>query len=208
MNQPYIHVEQGSDEWKNARLGHITASNIADVMAKGKDGAESITRHKYKVRLVAERLTGTYAESYSSPAMEWGVNTEPVACMMYEAKKDVLLDKTGFWLHRDIKWVGVSPDRLAGCDGLVEVKCPNTTTHLDYLFAGKVPTEYVKQVQAQLWVTERDWCDFVSFDPRLPERSRLLIVRTGRDEKLIREMEIEVVRFLDEVEELIMKLEK
>lgn len=208
MNQPFIHVEQGSDEWKQARLGHVTASNIGDVMAKGKDGAESIGRYKYKVRLLAERMTGVPPESYTNASMEWGVQNESIACMMYEAKRDVLLDKTGFWLHPDIKWMGVSPDRLVESNGLVEVKCPNTTTHLDYVFAGKVPNEYVKQVQAQLWVTGREWCDFVSFDPRLPAKNQLFIVRTTRDEKLIREMEVEVVRFLAEVEDLIIKLEQ
>lgn len=198
-------VEQGSDEWKRLRLGHITASNVADVMAKGK-GGEATTRYKYKMRLVAERLTNEVPESYSNSAMEWGVQMEPIARMQYEAKADVLVDKTGFWYHPSIDWVGVSPDGLVGDDGLVEIKCPNTTTHIDYLFANKVPAEYYKQVQCQLWVTGRQWCDFVSFDPRLPSRNQLFIIRTNRDEELIKEMESEVVKFLAEVEELIIKL--
>jgi len=198
-------VEQGSDTWKQIRLGHITASNIADVMAKGKSG-ESVTRHKYKMRLVSERLTWAVGESYSNAAMEWGVEQEQFAVMAYEAAQDVLTDKTGFWIHPNVPWLGVSPDRLIGDRGLVEVKCPNTTTHLDYLFAGKVPAEYVKQVQCQLWVTGRDWCDFISFDPRLPKKNQLLIVRTERDEALIKEMEAEVWKFLAEVDTLITQL--
>jgi putative phage-type endonuclease len=206
MNQPYINIEQGSDEWKVARLGHVTASNMADVMSKGKGSSEAIGRYKYKVRLVAERLTQTAAESFTNAAMEWGVEHEQFAVMEYEAANNVLTDKTGFWLHPDIKWLGVSPDRLVGHDGLIEVKCPNTTTHLGYLFENKIPTDYYKQIQCQLWVTGRQWCDFVSYDPRLPKRNQLLIVRTERDESLIKEMETETLKFLDEVENLIMKL--
>jgi putative phage-type endonuclease len=206
MKQPYINIEQGSDEWKVARLGHVTASNMADVMSKGKGSAEAIGRYKYKVRLVAERLTQTAAESFSNAAMEWGVEQEQFAAMEYEAANNVLTDKTGFWLHPDIKWLGVSPDRLVGHEGLIEVKCPNTTTHLGYLFENKIPTDYFKQIQCQLWVTGRQWCDFVSYDPRLPKRNQLLIVRTERDESLIAEMEAETLKFLDEVENLIIKL--
>ncbi|CAB4127070.1 phage_rel_nuc, putative phage-type endonuclease [uncultured Caudovirales phage] len=206
MNQPYINIEQGSDEWKLARLGHVTASNMADVMSKGKGSAEAIGRYKYKVRLVAERLTQTAAESFSNAAMEWGVEQEQFACIEYEAATNQFVDKTGFWLHPNIPYLGVSPDRLVGDKGLIEVKCPNTTTHLGYLFEGKIPTDYYKQIQCQLWVTDREWCDFVSYDPRLPKRNQLLIVRTERDESLIAEMKAETLKFLDEVENLIIKL--
>lgn len=206
MNQPYINVEQGSDEWKQARLGHVTASNIAEVMSKGKGTAEAVGRYKYKVKLVAERLTGAAGESYTNAAMQWGIEQEQFACIAYEAQKETFVDKIGFVLHPDIKWLGVSPDRIVGQDGLIEVKCPNTTTHLDYLFDNKVPAEYYKQIQCQLWVTGRQWCDFVSYDPRLPKRNQLLIVRTERNEKLIAEMKTETEKFLAEVENLIMKL--
>lgn len=207
MNQPYINVEQGTPEWKAARLGHVTASGMANVMAKGKDKSEAVTRFKYKVQIVAERMTGVVAESYSNVSMEWGVEQEGFAVMAYESVVDTLVDKTGFWLHPEIKWLGVSPDRLVDADGLIEVKCPNTTTHLGYLFEKRIPPEYYKQIQCQLWVTGRQWCDFVSYDPRLPKRNQLLIVRTGRDEKLIAEMKTEVEKFLAEVESLIIKLE-
>ena len=206
MNQPYINLEQGSDEWKQARLGHVTASNIAEVMSKGKGTGEAVGRYKYKVRLVAERLTMTAGESYTNAAMQWGIEQEQFACIAYEAQKETFVDKIGFVLHPDIKWLGVSPDRIVGHDGLIEVKCPNTTTHLDYLFDNKVPAEYYKQIQCQLWVTGRQWCDFVSYDPRLPKRNQLLIVRTERDEKLIAEMKTETEKFLAEVETLIIKL--
>lgn len=206
MNQPYINIEQGSDEWKAARLGHVTASNMADVMSKGKGNAEAIGRYKYKVRLVAERLTQTAAESFSNAAMEWGVEQEQFACIEYESRLETFVDKTGFWLHPEIKWLGVSPDRLVDSDGLIEVKCPNTTTHLNYWLENKIPTDYYKQIQCQLWVTGRQWCDFVSYDPRLPKRNQLLVIRAERDESLIKEMEAETLKFLEEVESLIIKL--
>lgn len=192
-------IAQGTEEWKAIRLGHVTASCIGDVMSKG------VGRHKYMMRLIAERLTGEVAESYTNAAMQWGVEQEQFAAIAYEAKANVLVDKTGFWLHPDVPWVGVSPDRLVD-DGLVEIKCPNTITHLDYLFDAKVPTEYVKQIQMQLWVTRKAWCDFVSFDPRLPPRNQLLIVRVERDNKLIAEMQEQVATFLAETEDLINQL--
>lgn len=198
-------VEQGSDLWHQLRLGHVTASGIADLMAKTKTG-ESESRRKYKVRLVAERLTRKAQESYSNAAMEWGVENEQYAAMAYEVNQEVLLDKTGFWLHPLIQWVGVSPDRLAGENGLVEIKCPNTTTHIDYLIDDVVPAKYYKQVQCQLWVTGREWCDFVSYDPRLPAENQLFIKRAYPDEVFIKEMKSEVLRFLDEVEQLINQL--
>jgi putative phage-type endonuclease len=203
--QDAVNLEQGTDEWKIARLGYVSASNLDAVMAKGKSG-EAITRKKYKVRLAAERLTGEITESYSNASMEWGVVNEEKAAMAYEVSKDTFLDRTGFWKHPTIPWLGCSPDRLVGGDGLVEIKCPDSSTHIDYWLAKQVPSEYVKQVQGQIWVMEREWCDFVSFDPRMPEKNRLLVVRAYRDETLIKQMQEEVEKFLDEVEQLIIKL--
>ena len=199
-------VEQGTDEWRALRLGHVTASNVADVMAKGKSG-EAVTRKKYKVKLLAERLTGASQDFYTNAAMEWGTEQEPYARMAYEVANDVLVDKTGFWPHETIKWVGVSPDGLVDIDGLGEIKCPNTTTHLDYILDDKVPTEYYKQIQCQLWVTGRSWCDFISFDPRLPQRNQLFVKRCFRDEALMAEMEKEIREFLQEIEYLIEQLQ-
>ena len=198
-------VVQGTDEWKRVKLGHVSGSSIADVMAKGKAG-EAITRKKYRTRIVAERLSNEIMESFSNPSMEWGVLQEPFARQAYEVSRETFVDKTGFWLHPTIKWLGVSPDGLVGDDGLVEIKCPNTTTHIDYLDAGVVPTEYYKQMQCQMWVTNREWCDFVSYDPRLPERNRLFIKRLYRSNDTIADMEVEVKQFLSEVESLIEKL--
>lgn len=205
IEQDSINVIQGSDEWKLAKLGHVSASSIADVMAKVKSG-EAITRRKYKVRLVAERLTGKIGESYTNPSMEHGVVTEPLAKVAYEVKTSSFIDNTGFWKHPTIKWVGCSPDGLIGETGLVECKCPNTTTHIDYLFADQIPTEYYKQIQCQLWVMQREWVDFISFDDRLPQKKQLFIKRAYRDEELIKEMEKEVIIFLDEVEQMMEKL--
>jgi len=204
--QDSIHVEQGTDEWKKVRLGYVSASNLDAVMAKGKGGAESVTREKYKTRLAIERLTGEIGESYSNPSMEWGVETEEKAAMAYEVSCETLLDKTGFWKHSSIPWVGCSPDRIATPNGGVEIKCPDSHTHVKYWRNKIVPTEYVKQVQGQIWVMDWEWCDFVSYDPRMPEKSRLLIVKTYRDEQLIKLMEQEVKQFLEEVEQLIIEL--
>jgi len=178
-------------------------------MSKGKtEGSESETRKKYRLKLVAERLTGASGDSYSNASMDWGNEQEPFARMAYEASRDVLVDKTGFWLHPSIPMLGVSPDGLVGENGLVEIKCPNTTTHLEWVFAGKVPAQHMKQIQCQLWVLDRAWCDFVSFDPRLPKRNQLFIMRTPRDDKLIATMEADVRKFLTEVDAMIELLNK
>jgi putative phage-type endonuclease len=199
-------LEQGTEEWKMARLGHVSASNIAAVMSKGKDKTESAIRRAYKIKLVAERLTGKPQESYKNAAMEWGNEQEPFARMAYEARMNVLVEKTGFWKHPYKDWVGVSPDGLVGEDGLIEIKCPNTTTHLEYIFDDVVPTEYRKQIQMQLWVTGRQWCDFVSYDPRLPENNQLFIKRMNWDGEFTAIMGIEVNKFLDEIQAIIDKL--
>ena len=202
LNQDTRLLEQGTHEWKLARLGHVSGSSVADVMAKGKSG-EAITRKKYKTRLVAERLTNEVSESYTNASMEWGITTEPMARQAYEVSHETFVDKTGFWKHPTIKWLGCSPDGLVGDDGLVEIKCPNTTTHIDYLWADEVPSEYYKQIQCQLWVTGRQWCDFISYDPRLPKKNQLFVKRCNRDETLIATMEVEVLAFLGEVEVMI-----
>lgn len=199
-------LEQGTEEWKLARLGHVSASNIAAVMSKGKEGSESAIRRAYKIKLIAERLTGKPQESYKNAAMEWGNEQEPFARMAYEARMNVLVEKTGFWKHPYKDWVGVSPDGLVGDDGLIEIKCPNTTTHLEYIFDDVVPTEYRKQIQMQLWVTGRQWCDFVSYDPRMPEKNQLFVIRYKRDDKLIATMQEDVAKFLNEVQAIIDKL--
>jgi putative phage-type endonuclease len=200
--QDAINVEQGSIEWKKAKLGHVSASSIADVMAKGK----GITRHKYMVKLVAERLTGEVSESYSNDAMLHGVETEPLAKIAFESATQTLIEKTGFWKHPEIEWLGVSPDGLISTDAVIECKCPNTTTHIDYIFEDRCPVEYYKQIQCQLWVTGRSKAYFVSFDNRLPEKNQLFIKEVARDEELIKEMETEVLLFLKETQSMIDRL--
>jgi putative phage-type endonuclease len=200
--QDAINVEQGSIEWKKAKLGFVSASSIADVMAKGK----GITRHKYMVKLVAERLTGEVSESYSNDAMLHGVETEPLAKIAFENATQTLIEKTGFWKHPEIEWLGVSPDGLISTDAVIECKCPNTTTHIDYIFEDRCPVEYYKQIQCQLWVTGRSKAYFVSFDNRLPEKNQLFIKEVLRDEELIKEMETEVLLFLKETQSMIDRL--
>ena len=200
-------IEQNTPEWLQQRLGHVTASGVADVMAKGKAG-ESLTRAKYKIRLVTERMTGQIQESFTNAAIEWGKEQEPYAAAAYEAKYGVLTDTIGFCKHPTIEWLGASPDRLVGDDGLIEIKCPNSQTMVQYILDGRVPGDYYKQIQCQLWVTDRQWCDFVAYDPRLNKRNQLLVIPVERDIEMISLMEQEVVKFLSEVEALINQLEQ
>lgn len=204
VQYPERFLEQGSPEWRMARLGHISGSNISDVMSKGK----GITRKNLMMKLLSERITNAPSESWSSPAMEWGVEQEPFARMEYEVSRETFVEKTGFWKHPTIKWLGASPDGLVGKDGLVEIKCPNTTTHLEYLFNDEVPSAYYNQIQCQLWVTDREWCDFISYDPRIcKESKRLFVKRLYRSNDTIKDMEVAVTEFLDELEKLIIRLE-
>lgn len=191
-------IEQGSKEWLELRLGKVTASRIADVLAKGKSG-EALSREDYRYELVVQRLTGDPGESFTNAAMEWGTATEPQARIAYEAQADVFVEQVPFVLHPTIEWFGCSPDGLIGDKGLLEIKCPNSKTHIKYLNAGKPPAKYAPQMQCQMAVTGRQWCDFVSFDPRLPGDLQLFVVRLDRDDDYIKSMEVEVVKFLDEV---------
>ena len=200
-------MEQRSKEWFASRCGHVTASRVADVIAKTKSGY-SASRANYMAQLVAERLTGKPAESFSNAAMEWGTETEPYARAAYESKADVLVDEIGFVLHPSIAFSGASPDGLVESEGLVEIKCPNTATHIDYLLGKQVPPKYKPQMAWQLACTQRDWCDFVSFDPRLPEKHQLFIIRYIPEAGYIQELEAEVSKFLDEVQETLNKLEQ
>ena len=191
-------MEQGTEEWFAARVGKVTASRVADVLAKVKDG-EAAGRRNYRADLVVERLTGKKTDGFTNAAMQWGVDTEPQARMAYEASTGNLVDLIGFVDHPSIDWFGCSPDGLVGDDGLIEIKCPNTQTHLDYIEGDQPPKKYIAQMQAQMACTGRKWCDFVSFDPRLPDGLQIFITRLERDNKYILAMEDEVVKFLAEV---------
>lgn len=190
-------MEQKSDEWYSARVGKVTASRVADVVAKTKSGY-SASRDNYMAQLVCERLTNKPAESYSNAAMQWGTETEPLARAAYEAKMDVLVDEVGFIDHPTIVMSGASPDGLVGEDGLIEIKCPNTSTHIDTLLSQTVPKKYADQIFWQMACTGRQWCDFVSYDPRLPADLQLFIKRIPRDDQYIKLLETEVIKFLTE----------
>jgi putative phage-type endonuclease len=199
-------IEQGSVEWHLQRLGKVTASRVADVLSKGKSG-ESASRKNYRTELVVQRLTGVPGESFTNAAMEWGTTTEPLARVAYEAEMGVFVNQVAFVEHPTIANFGCSPDGLIG-DGLIEIKCPNSSTHIEYLTDDKPPAKYIPQMQCQMAVMGAKWCDFVSFDPRLPNDLQLFVVRLERDEEYIKAMEAEVEKFLSEVEEMFTKLKE
>ena len=198
-------MEQRTDDWFAARVGKVTASRVADVVAKTKSGY-STSRENYMAQLVCERLTGKPAESFTNSAMQWGTDTEPLARAAYEAHMDVLVDEVGFINHPAIVNSGASPDGLVGFDGLIEIKCPNTATHIDTLLNQAVPKKYADQIFWQMACTNRDWCDFVSYDPRLPPDLQLFIKRIPRDNQYIRLLESEVTEFLQETALKVAKL--
>jgi putative phage-type endonuclease len=200
-------IEQGSAEWLAIRLGKVTASRITDVLAKGKSG-EAATREDYRTELVVQRLTNEPGESFTNAAIEHGINTEPMARIAYEAHANVFVEQVAFVDHPTIEWFGCSPDGLVGETGLLEIKCPASKTHIKYLLGGKPPAKYVPQMQCQMAVTGREWCDFVSYDPRLPEDLQLFVVRLERDVSYIMAMEEEVSKFLGEVSEMYSKLKE
>ena len=199
-------IEQGSPEWFAQRLGKVTASRVADVIAKTKTGY-STSRDNYMAQLVCERMTNTVAESYSNSAMQWGTETEPLARAAYEAHADVLVDEVAMITHPTIEAAGASPDGLVGDVGQLEIKCPNTATHIDTLLSQTVPGKYNTQMQWQMACTGREWCDFVSFDSRMPEGLQIFVKRVFRDDDYIKTLEIEVQKFLNELNEKVEKLE-
>ena len=200
-------IEQRSDAWFEARIGKVTASKVADVIAKTQSGYAA-SRANYMAQLVCERLTGQREEFFISGAMQHGTDTEPLARAAYESLKDVLVDEVGFVPHPTIEMAGASPDGLVGDDGLLEIKCPNTATHIDTLLTQTVPSKYNTQMQFQMACTGRLWCDFVSFDNRLPEELQLFVKRVPRDDVFIKQTEDAIVKFLAELDDKINKLMK
>ena len=200
-------IEQGTPEWQALRIGKLTASRVADMLATVKTG-ESMSRKNLRADLIAERLTGSKTDSYTNSAMNWGVETEPQARVAYEVFSYNFVDQVAFVDHPTIQNFGCSPDGLVGDDGLIEIKCPNTSTHLEYIETRKPPTKYMTQMMSQMSVTGRKWCDFVSFDPRLPDGLKLLVVRIERDEEVIAKIEAEAIKFLAEVDAKIIELYK
>lgn len=196
---------QGSPEWHQARAGRVTASRIADLIAKTKSGWGA-SRTNYLAELVAERLTGKVAESYTNSAMAWGTAMEPEARSAYQLITGADVIPVGFVIHPTIEQAGASPDGLVGEDGLLEVKCPNTATHIETLLSEEIPEKYIKQMQWQMACCGRAWCDFVSHDPRLPGRMQLFIRRVERDPAFIADIETHVRAFLAELDSTVGRL--
>lgn len=192
-------MAQGSIEWKAARCGKVTASRVADVIAKTKTGWGAV-RYNYMAELIAERLTGVPNDGFTNAAMQWGTDKEPEARAAYEFFCDVPVTEVAIVEHPSIPMCAASPDGLVSDDGLVEFKCPMTSTHIETLLGGTVPAKYITQMQWQLACTGRKWCDFVSFDPRLPESMRMFTRRVMRDDVMISQLEKDVIVFLGELE--------
>lgn len=198
--RPYLinSAPQGTDAWLSARAGKATGSRAKDILAKIKTG-EAATRRKYRTQLVTERLTGKPQESgFINDAMKWGTDQEPHARRAYEAHTGYIVTEAGFIYLEDVM-TGCSVDGLVEDDGMAEYKCPNSDTHVDWIEAGVLPSEHKPQILHNFWVTGRQWCDFASFDPRLPENLQLFVVRYDRIEDEIKAYESEVLQFLDEV---------
>lgn len=200
-------IEQGSPEWFAARVGKLTASRMADAMAKIKTGYGA-SRANLMAEIVVERLTGQKVEGFTNAAMQHGIDTEPHARAAYEFHSDNAVELTGFVDHPRIAMFGASPDGLIGSAGLLEIKCPGSAAHIDVLLRGVIPGKYQIQMATQLACTGREWCDFVSFDPRLPEEMRLFVQRFYRDANQIAEIEHEAAIFLREIEDTVLALQK
>lgn len=223
LNHTSTEVEQSTAGWRQYRAGSVTGSGFSDVLMKLKSGAESKVKQTYRMQLLSERITGQPAPEIYAPALAWGKENEDAARIAYEMYmaqqgETVFVERVGFVQHPHIDWVGTSPDGLVGEKGMIEIKCPwNSANHLlTIIYASKtlaaallgakdaplvpVPEEHLPQIQGNLWVLERDWCDFISFDPRVPEHLQLYVARVYRDEAYIANLEVEVKKFLEEIE--------
>ena len=199
-------MEQRSVEWFADRAGRFGASELAALMAK----KGTATRDNKIAQKVAERLTGVCEAGFTSSAMQWGIDHEDEARDQYFLASDNYIEDEGFVRHPDpslYDWTGASPDGLVESDGLVEIKCPNTATHISYLRKKKVPSNYMYQMQWQMACTGRKWCDFVSYDPRMPERLQLLVIHVPRDDLMIAKLEIAVSAAIEEVQQIINEID-
>jgi putative phage-type endonuclease len=206
-------INQGTEEWFQQRLGKVTASRISDVIAKTKTGV-STSRQNYLIQLVSERLTGKKTDSYTNQAMQDGTEREPIARKLYESKTNSIVTEVGFFDHPVIKNSGASPDGAVNSEeegkyaGLIEIKCPIETTHTNTLMSKSVPTKYIPQMQWQMACTNAKWVDFISFNPNFPDELQVFIKRLDRDDDYIAELETEVIKFLEEIEQTIIKLKE
>jgi putative phage-type endonuclease len=210
MNILEMSFDQRTPEWHDARYGRVTGSAARKARSFLKSGASSKERDAYKIQLVAERLTRRAQEiAFVNDAMRHGIEQEPMARVAYEMMTSHVVREVGFiQVVGDGPMIGVSPDGLVGTDGSIEIKCPTTSTHIEWMLSGKCPDEHMDQIQMLLWVTGRSWCDFVSYDPRVPQHLQLFIVRVLRNEEYIEAMSKDIETFLDEVDCLVKKLEK
>jgi hypothetical protein len=195
-------IEQGSEAWKLSRVGRIGCSRLGDVLASGKGGAPSATRANYMAELLCERLTGKYADHYTTPEMIWGLEHENAARSLYEARKGIMVIADGGREHPTIKGFGCSPDGLVGDDGGIEIKCPLSKKHIATLLEGKIDRDYIMQMAGGILCYDRKYWDFISYDPRLPENLQLYVKRFTRDELPIDEVKEGVLKFLSELDEL------
>lgn len=194
-------LEQGTDEWFAARLGKITASRVSDVMAKTRSGYGA-SRKNYMMELLCQRLTGNREDGFTSAAMQRGIDMEPVARAAYEIATGADVDTVGFVVHPEFQDMGASPDGLVGDEGMIEIKCPNTAQHVACIQSGEPDSKYWWQMQFQMYCTGRKWCDFVSFDDRMPEELQLFVVRVERDDQAIADLRDECLEFLGELNKL------
>ena len=208
-------IEQRTDEWFQQRLGKVTASRISDVIAKTKTGV-STSRQNYLIQLVSERLTGKKGDSFVNQAMLDGIERESAARELYMQTRGVSVTEVGFFDHPTIAMSGASPDGAVNAEedgkyaGLIEIKCAIETTYTNTLMSKSVPSKYIPQIQWQMASVSPNvkWCDFISYNPNFPDTMQLFVVRVERDNDYIAELEAEVIKFLDEVEQTIIKLKE
>jgi putative phage-type endonuclease len=201
-------VIQGSPEWLQLRAGKFTGSRFSDLMAETKSGPAA-ARGNLLVTLALERLTGQPEETYQNDAMRRGSELEPIARGAYEADTGRLVEQIAFVVHPTHSFCGVSPDGLLDADGMLELKCPaSQAKHLAALRNGAHAQEYRWQVQGQLFVTGRAYCDVVSFDPRFPDGLQLAIVRVPRDEAAIKALELACIKANAEVDAIVSELQQ
>jgi len=195
-----VDIEQGTDEWKSLRCGLPSASKFSEIITTSGDRSKSVTKYIYT--LAGESISGQRQEIFQSQAMLRGVELEPEARAMYEFMKDVDVEQVGFCFMNEDRKFGCSPDGLVGDDGMLEIKVPLVHTHIDYLFKGKMPTTYFQQVQGQMYVCDRKWCDFMSYSPSL----KPFLIRVYRDDDFIEKLAVELEYMCSQIEEVIKKI--